>query len=204
MNKELISAKIALENLTKELEEKNRIFEELVNFDGLTGLYNHRYFHVVLEQEINRAIRNEEELSLILVDIDYFKKINDKYGHLVGDFVLKAFSNLLRTSLRDYETVARYGGEEFAIILVNTDLDGAITVAEKIRSQLLSSAFRDKIRSYEITASFGIACAKPASEKSFSKNDFIDKADQALYLAKKNGRNRVESYTKKKKWFSFS
>lgn len=204
MNKQLIQAKISLENLTKELEEKNRILDNLVNLDGLTGIYNHRYFQLTLDQEISRATRNDSSLSLLLVDIDHFKKFNDSYGHQIGDFILVEFSKKLQEHLRKYDTLARYGGEEFAIILPDTVDADAVTVAEKLRAVIAETTFSDDYKSYSVTASFGCVSSKPAIVDEFSKSMFINQADQALYEAKEKGRNRVALYAPKKKWFSFS
>jgi len=203
MNKELIQAKIRLENLTKELESKNKILDNLASIDGLTGVYNHRYFQTALDQEINRAIRKETSISILFADIDYFKKFNDTYGHQVGDFVLTEVAATLRNNIRDYDTVARYGGEEFVIILPETGTEEALIVAEKLRAAIEQKVFKDAREQYQVTTSFGQACAKPASEEAFDKNEFINQADQALYEAKEKGRNRVARYTPKKKWFSF-
>lgn len=203
MNKQLVQAKIHLENLTEELEHKNRILDDLANIDGLTGVYNHRFFQNTLDQEISRAVRHETIISILLIDIDHFKKFNDDYGHLVGDFVLTEFASTLKGNIRQYDTLARYGGEEFAIILPETETNDALSVAEKLRSLIEEKIFEDNNGTYHVTASFGHAAVKPATEDSFNKNDFINRADQALYEAKNKGRNRVATYVAKKKWFSF-
>lgn len=203
MNKELIQAKIHLENITSELEKKNQILDNLANIDGLTGVYNHRYFQNTLDQEISRATRNEGAISILLIDIDHFKHFNDTYGHQVGDFVLTEFARTIQDSIRKYDTLARYGGEEFVVILPETSTEDALGVAEKIRSIIDETVFDDGREKYHITASFGQACSRPATEDDFSKNDFINRADQALYQAKEKGRNCVVGYSPKKKWFSF-
>ena len=196
-------AKIRLENLTKELENKNRVLDNLASIDGLTGVYNHRYFQMALEQEINRAVRHETYLSILFADIDYFKKFNDAYGHQVGDFVLTEFAATLRENLREYDTLARYGGEEFVVILPETNTEEALVVAEKLRSAIEAKVFKDARKQYHVAASFGQTCCKPSTEDNFDKNEFISQADQALYEAKEKGRNRVARYIPKKKWFSF-
>jgi diguanylate cyclase (GGDEF)-like protein len=203
MNKQLIQTKITLENLTKELEEKNRILGNLANVDGLTEVFNHRYFQNSLDQEINRAERHGNTLSLILADIDHFKNFNNNYGHQAGDFVLKAFCCVLKSNLRKYDILARYGGEEFVIILPETDGNEAFAVAEKLRLAIAESAFSNAAEHYSVTASFGIAESRPAVEDDFNKNDFIGKADFALYSAKKGGRNQSCMYSPKKKWYNF-
>ncbi len=203
MNKELILAKINLENLTKELEGKNTILDNLANIDGLTGLYNHRYFQNVLDQEVSRCMRHGLYLSIVMIDIDSFKKFNDTYGHQVGDFVLAEFSSTILGNIRQYDVLARYGGEEFAIILPETKTEEALVVAEKLRSLIEEALFQDNRETYHVTASFGVACSQPAVEDNFDKNNLINQADQALYAAKEKGRNQVVSYSPKKKWYSF-
>ena len=204
INRQLVQAKIALENLTKELEEKNRILDNLANLDGLTGVFNHRYFQNTLDQEISRASRTEGTLSLLFIDIDHFKKFNDTYGHQTGDFILAEFARVLKETLRQYDTLARYGGEEFAVILPETGSEDALIVAEKLRSAIANQTFSDKREEYHVTASFGQTSCRPALEDNFSKSRFINQADEALYDAKEKGRNRVASFVPKKKWYSFS
>jgi two-component system cell cycle response regulator len=203
MNKQLMAAKIALEKLTKELEEKNRILDNLANIDGLTGIYNHRYFQTALDKEIARADRTEGYVALLFVDIDYFKKFNDTHGHQVGDAILKEFAQVLTGNLRKYDLLARYGGEEFAIILPETDTESGLLVGEKLREAIDTTLFEESHQKYHVTASFGLACCRPAVEDSFSKNNFINMADSALYDAKNQGRNRVALFSPKKKWFKF-
>jgi diguanylate cyclase (GGDEF)-like protein len=203
MNKQLILAKIHLENLTQELEKKNSILDNLANIDGLTGVYNHRYFQNILDQEINRAERHSTSISIILIDIDHFKKVNDTYGHQVGDFILTEFSKTIKEHIRQYDILARYGGEEFVVILPETNTEDALVVGEKLRSIIEQTPFQDNRETYHVTASFGQACSKPAVEDNFDKNALINQADQALYEAKEKGRNRVVGYSLKKKWFAF-
>ena len=176
--------------------EKMLIFEKtnaLATHDGLTGLYNHRTFQQFLADEITRAIRYDEPVALIFCDIDFFKKINDTYGHPFGDVVLKGVSSLLENSVRqDIDTVARYGGEEFALILVKTTDEGAAETADRIRNAVAGLSFKspsgDDVR---ITMSFGIAEYRKHARQI---NELIAKADKALYRAKENGRNRVEVF----------
>lgn len=204
MNKQLIQAKINLENLTRELEYKNKILNNLANVDGLTGVYNHRYFQNALEQEISRAMRHGTHLSILFIDIDHFKKFNDTYGHQVGDFVLIEFAKTIGANIRQYDTLARYGGEEFVVILPETNTEDALAVAEKLRSIIEKTSFRDSREEYHVTASFGQACSRPDVEDDFSRDLLVSRADQALYEAKEKGRNRVVGYAPKRKWFSFT
>ena len=203
MNKQLIQTKMELEKITRELEEKNRRLDSLANIDGLTEVFNHRYFQSALDKEINRATRHNTTISLILIDIDHFKNFNDSHGHQMGDFVLKEFAQCILGYIREYDILARYGGEEFVVILPDTESEPAEIVAEKLREIVENFPFSSKDEVYRITASFGISSGKPATDDGFSKDNLIYQADQALYRAKEHGRNRAVSYTPKKKWFTF-
>lgn len=200
MNRELVAAKVQLQKLTKELQEKNKILERLVHLDSLTEVYNHGYFQNLLEKEINLAVRKNSTLSLMLIDVDYFKSFNDKYGHQTGDFILTELCKLMKKSLRDYDIIARYGGEEFAIVLVETTGQEAQSVAEKLRESIAMHIFINNNKKYHVTASFGVAEIKPAVD-TFTKDDLINFADKALFESKKKGRNSVTIYTLKKRWF---
>ncbi len=199
MNRELVKAKLQLEKLTTELEEKNRYLESIANLDGLTEVYNHRYFQIFLEKELNRSLRRDLELSLILCDIDFFKKFNDFHGHQVGDFVLKEVCRVCGEQIREYDLLARYGGEEFVFVLPETGPDEAMTVAEKLREAVETGEFFYETMSYRVTMSFGVA-SLPAGGK-IKRSELIEAADKALYQAKKKGRNRVEQYQEKSGWF---
>ncbi len=205
MNKELVFTKIRMEKLMQELEEKNRILANLANIDGLTGVFNHRYFQNSLEQELERATRTETAITLILTDIDHFKNFNDTYGHQTGDFILVEFARLIEKNLRKYDILARYGGEEFVILLPDTDAKTGMLVGEKLREAIAKHTFIENGTEYHVTASFGVSCKQPATEDDFTKGDFITQSDIALYAAKEAGRNQVVLYnsTKRKKWFSF-
>lgn len=204
INRELIKSKMALEKLSEELAQKNRLLEDLANLDGLTEINNHRFFQNFLDAEINRSIRNERTLSLLLADIDRFKKFNDTYGHQTGDFILKEFSRVAKSVIREYDLIARYGGEEFVFVLPETDAEEAMVVAEKIRKTIEDHTFDDGASTYHVTISIGVACARPSVDD-FKKDDFIGLADEALYEAKNAGRNRATmgNPKKKKKWFKF-
>jgi len=204
INRELIKSKMALEKLTEELAQKNRLLENLANIDGLTEINNHRFFQNFLDSEINRSIRSDRTISLLLADIDRFKKFNDTYGHQTGDFLLREFSRVAKEVIREYDLIARYGGEEFVFVLPETALEEALVVAEKLRKTVEDYTFDDGTNTYHITISIGVVSARPA-ESDFKKDDLIGLADEALYEAKNSGRNRVASGhpKKKKKWFGF-
>ncbi|MBT4521450.1 MAG: GGDEF domain-containing protein [Halieaceae bacterium] len=201
MNRKLVDTLVSLENTSVELKEKNKQLAHLANVDGLTGIYNSRYFHKILNREVSRSRRMESHLSLLLVDVDHFRHFNESFGHLVGDFVLIEFCKILRSNLREYDTLARYGGEEFVILLPQTSQETASQVAEKLRSAVENAAFDDGSESYQVTASFGVSSVSPVIKDDFSNTEFIKMADQALYKAKRKGRNHVVVQDTKKKWF---
>lgn len=154
--------------------------------DGLTQLFNHRFFQERLREEFRRAQRYDDLLALVLLDVDHFKKVNDSWGHPAGDQVLKDVAAALRRSVRETDLVCRYGGEEFAAILPKTPVTGALTVAERIWRDLGNTRVGPGLR---ITGSLGVA-GYPGREIS-SAESLLHAADQALYRAKSEGRNRV-------------
>ncbi|HEY9765281.1 MAG TPA: GGDEF domain-containing protein, partial [Chroococcales cyanobacterium] len=151
-------------------------------------LVSHRHFQFLLQQEIDRSTRYHHPLSLIMLDIDRFKDINDKNGHQAGDLVLIEVSRILKQSCREVDTVARYGGEEFVLILPETDLTGAALVAERLRNRIENcvTCYQDKV--LRITVSLGVTSFP---EQANSKESLIMAADKAMYLSKEKGRNRV-------------
>lgn len=154
--------------------------------DYLTGIYNRRQMTELLRQEVNRYRRYCEPFTLISMDLDFFKRVNDQFGHAAGDQVLRAVASILSGTIRSADLVGRWGGEEFMIISPATKLDGGVSLANKIRKRVAASDFD---RAGSLTASFGVAEFGP--EDDFER--IILRADQALYTAKENGRNRVES-----------
>ena len=178
------------------LADSNRKLQALSNTDGLTGIANRRYFDKVLAQEYTRHTRSEEELSLILLDIDYFKLFNDFYGHIHGDECLQEVARVIAAcAARPADLAARYGGEEFACILPETDRKGAIGVAEKIRREIIARAIphKDSKIAECVTASFGVVTVRCTPNG--SATDVVAQVDDLLYRAKSSGRNRVESLT---------
>jgi diguanylate cyclase (GGDEF)-like protein len=162
--------------------------KSMATTDGLTGVYNHRHFQEKLSEIILRAERYNEKFSLILVDIDFFKKVNDSYGHQVGDIVLKKVASILKSTARKVDIVARYGGEEFAIICVNDDKNNAAKFAERLRKEIENTIILFEGGKLNVTASFGVA-SYPDDGK--DKVNIIEMADRALYKAKHGGRNKV-------------
>jgi diguanylate cyclase (GGDEF)-like protein len=155
--------------------------------DGLTGLYNHRHFKERLNAEFARTRRIPEPLSLLLIDIDLFKSINDSHGHLAGDEILQGVARVIRNNVREIDILARYGGEEFAVILPCTDRVGARKMAERLRQSVADEAFYIDWKEIRVTVSVGAATYPDDSEDS---EDLIGKADQALYHSKRSGRNQ--------------
>ncbi|MDR4509649.1 MAG: GGDEF domain-containing protein [Candidatus Brocadiaceae bacterium] len=188
---------ITYEQMNKELDEKNKELDKLVNIDAMTGVYNYRFLQTFLEKEVKRALRKKEVVSLIFLDIDYFKGVNDTYGHQVGDVILKEICTLVKKHLRDYEILARYGGEEFAIVLTEITKEAAKTLAERIRAKIEEYTFLINDRKFNVTASFGVAEIKPDLDN-YEKDDLIRFADKALLESKNKGRNRVTVYTTKR------
>jgi len=156
--------------------------------DGLTGLFNHDHFHNVLETEMARSRRYGHPLALVLLDLDYFKVINDTYGHLTGNAVLEQVARVLSHCVRDVDTVGRVGGEEFAVLLPVARTTDAVQVAERIRAELPTSVSIGPAPTHEVTASFGIADSE--DPRATSATELLDLADRALYAAKHAGRNR--------------
>jgi len=157
--------------------------------DGLTGVHNKRYFMEFLEREMARCSRYGRPLSLMMFDIDFFKKINDEFGHLAGDYVLRELATQVRTRVRKEECVARYGGEEFAIVLPESPVDKARKFADKLNKLIAEHEFTFEARKIPVTVSIGVA--EMSSGESEEPTHFIKLADQHLYTAKRTGRNRV-------------
>lgn len=161
---------------------------EMAKTDGLTTLFNHTYLYQRLEDEISKAARYQQNLSLIMVDIDFFKVFNDTYGHPVGDVILEQFAALLKANIRSSDIAGRYGGEEFLIICPGTDLEGTLVITEKLRLLVENARFGED-KSIIMTISCGIATWNGENSR-----ETIEMADQALYSAKKAGRNRIEVF----------
>jgi diguanylate cyclase (GGDEF)-like protein len=175
-------------SLVRMRADRARTLRSMIERDSLTGLYNHGQFKERLILEFERSRRTGSHLSFAMIDIDHFKKVNDSYGHPVGDRVIRGLASLLATRLRRTDVVGRYGGEEFGVLLLDTPADAAITVIDNVRQMLCSAPFDASGESFTVTFSAGIAAAAASD----GPEDFIADADRALYVAKLGGRNRVE------------
>ena len=181
-------------SVAHELSLLNKTLREQTSRDSLTGLYNHRYFQEMLRHEFLLAQRYRTELSCMMLDLDLFKDVNDTCGHPFGDLVLKSTAEQILQEARTTDTVARYGGEEFAVLLPNTDLEGATRIAERIRTRAQEYTHREKNLSRRVTISIGLASTRAHSPQ--KPEELLAFSDQALYAAKKAGRNKVISYAK--------
>lgn len=162
-------------------------FARAAMVDGLTELPNRRGLDDAFGRQLTRTVREREPASLLMIDVDDFKKLNDTYGHLVGDAVLRHIAKMLRKQLRPQDLVARYGGEEFAVMLPNTEVEAAIAIADRLRTAIGSFGEADGTHLPESTVSVGVATARAA----VSLSELMSQADAALYRAKQAGRNRV-------------
>ncbi|MFP5226176.1 MAG: GGDEF domain-containing protein, partial [Acidobacteriota bacterium] len=179
------------EALEREKIELTRTREQLRHFaenDDLTGVSNHRIITERLTEEVERSRRQHSPLSVILADIDHFKGVNDTFGHVVGDRVLKEVASIFRHSVRPYDSVGRYGGEEFLIVLPDSDFESARSRAEELRRAVQAAQILDGETPVRVTSSFGVASGFPGKDEAEA---VIRIADAALYEAKRNGRNRV-------------
>ncbi len=174
------------------LEELYQLCKELyeqASIDFLTGLYNRRFFEKELELCVERAKRERCVFSLILMDLDHFKSINDRFGHLAGDEVLKGVGKLIRESIRKVDIPARYGGEEFAILLPGTSFEGAFSAAWRLKKKLREYQFGTEEKPIRVTASIGVGTYRPLNGT--SAQEFLSEIDALLYQAKEKGRDLI-------------
>ena len=192
---ELEQRMMGLQRENLDLTVKNRMLSEVSSRDALTGLYNRWFVLEKIDSELNRALRHGSPMSLLMLDLDHFKRINDTWGHAAGDQVLKGIGRLLRESCRVYDVPGRYGGEEFCIVLPETRSGNTTAVAERIRQRLAASELPCGDGSIAVTASIGIAGTDSPDAAVLSPAELIERADRALYAAKNRGRNRVEMWS---------
>jgi len=163
----------------------------LTIIDALTGIHNKRFMLEFLERELARSARHGRPLALVMFDGDWFKAINDDLGHLGGDFTLRELANCVKAGVRREDLFARYGGEEFSLVLVESDKEGAVEVAQRVRESVEQHAFEYEGRSYRLTISMGVATT--AGDAAMDVTELIRQADEKLYQAKRSGRNCVVS-----------
>ena len=190
--RQVLEANASLQERGRQLESVNVQLERISNYDGLTAIPNRRYFEHFYDLEWRRALRENKWITLIMIDVDFFKAYNDRHGHLAGDECLKKIAQALQMVNRASDLVSRYGGEEFVAVLSGTDRDGARMIAERMRARVegLQLVHGDSSVAPHVTVSLGFAAQIP--EASATPGDLLLKADQALYLAKSTGRNRVQ------------
>lgn len=188
-----VASGVRILKLEEQLTLAHQQMEYLAMHDGLTGLFNRRAMEERIGSELSRAGREKRTLSLILLDIDHFKAINDQYGHQAGDNTLRQLAQILTGNLRQYDCAGRWGGEEFILVLPDTNQSDAHTIAERLRIKTSETKFLlENNTPLSVQISLGIACV---SDHYPSLSKFVDAADQALYQAKQSGRNRVCSYS---------
>jgi diguanylate cyclase (GGDEF)-like protein len=171
---------------------QNYIHHQSSITDAKTGMYNHSYFSRRLTEEVSRLKRYGSQISLLILDIDFFKKFNDTYGHLAGDHVLNEISQVIQGCIREEDIAARFGGEEFVVLLIECSVDAAWTVAERIRNSIAAEKVIYDEQTLSVTVSIGGAYMNGMNR--LHPSDFLDKADEALYQSKKNGRNKTTFY----------
>jgi diguanylate cyclase (GGDEF)-like protein len=176
-------------NRTSKLKKANENLEQLSITDGLSGLYNYRYLIHSLDSELRRAIRYHRTVALLLMDIDYFKSLNDSYGHLCGDYVIQTLAKILKSNVRATDVVARYGGDELAVMLIEADAKSALEIAEKLKLEIGSHIFRWQTKELRVSISIGLATAPAPGIQEVAH--LVEASDRALYQAKRTGRNSV-------------
>jgi diguanylate cyclase (GGDEF)-like protein len=186
-----VKVQLKIKFLQDELKKSNLLLREMSITDHLTSLFNRRYLMEILDRETQRAKRKGTQLSIILLDIDHFKKVNDIFGHPKGDEVLATVAALTKKALRTYDIAARYGGEEYMMVLPETTLQDAVAVAERIRLDVRDLTFDQSMKDLKVTISLGVATYPSRTINSLEA--LFKEADMALYRAKNGGRNRTET-----------
>jgi diguanylate cyclase (GGDEF)-like protein len=186
-----LAAPAALALAQARATERAEMYAHAAAIDPVSGLFNRRYFHVRIDEELQRAKRHQTPLSLLMLDLDDFKAINDSFGHLAGDLVIKETAEIIRQSVRAFDVCARYGGEEFAIIMPGSAAEDAEKIAERIRGRVETYRPPERtMKGLKVTVSIGLAVSAPGT----TATELIGQADQALYHAKHTGKNRVRSF----------
>ena len=180
------------------IKEHQDMLKAMATKDGLTGLFNHALLLELLHKELMKQERQNRNLAFIMMDIDYFKKVNDAYGHTSGDIILKELADVISNRVRTGDVIGRYGGEEFSIILSDIGLTEALNLCERIRLEVQEHPFILPEKTAHITISMGMYFKTPGD--GIHPGDVVIKADEALYTAKNNGRNRVEVYGQNRRY----
>ncbi len=190
-----VKVHLKIKGLQDELKKSNDRLKQLSDTDPLTLIYNRRYMMNMLEKEMQRAERKGGHLSLVMIDIDHFKHVNDQYGHQRGDEILASIARLSQSGLRSYDFVSRYGGEEFVLTMPETSHEDALIIAERLRNLIQNHSYTGSLKALKVTASMGVATYP--TDFITSVPDLIREADEAMYRAKVAGRNRVFSMNRK-------
>lgn len=187
-----IRCHLRIKDIRDELNRANSKLKELVDIDDLTGLYNMRSLYQKLDYELERAARHQRKVAVIMMDMDFFKTVNDENDHLFGSFVLTEVGRIIKHTMRRVDFAARYGGDEFLIVLTDINLEGALTFAERLRQTIAGTLFKNDKHEKRLTTSIGVAITAP-SKRALDSRTVIRYADHALYDAKEAGRNQVRS-----------
>jgi diguanylate cyclase (GGDEF)-like protein len=188
-----VRSQLRIKDLNDSLKRANDRLKELVDIDDLTGLFNMRSLYKRLDFELDRARRYNRSVCAIMMDLDHFKRVNDQHDHLFGSYVLSEVGKIIRANIRKVDFGARYGGDEFLIVLTEIALEGAQTFANRLRSKIAESTFKNDHYKMDLTASLGLAITNP-NDFDVDARSIVRYADRALYKAKENGRNRVETF----------
>jgi diguanylate cyclase (GGDEF)-like protein len=188
-----VRAQLRIKDLHDNLKKANDRLKELVDIDDLTGLFNMRSLYKRLDFELDRGRRYKRAVCVIMMDLDRFKRVNDQHDHLFGSFVLQEIGKMIRDNIRKVDFAARYGGDEFLVVLTEITLKGATTFANRLRTRIESTTFKNELYSTQLSASLGLALINP-TEHEVDARALVRYADRALYTAKEKGRNRVEIF----------
>ncbi len=188
-----VRTQLRIKDLNDSLKKANDRLKELIDIDDLTGLFNMRSLYKKLDFELDRARRYNRSVCVLMMDLDHFKKVNDNHDHLFGSYVIKSVGKIVHQNIRKVDFAARYGGDEYLIVLTEITQEGAVTFANRLRTRIAETTFKNEFYSIDLTASLGLAILNPNSREVDARG-LVRYADRALYAAKENGRNRVEIF----------